>query len=574
MRPVTFAGCFGWLHGLSGSLGVVMCASWAYEAAAINQSWRVLADRLAEAGLPTLQFDYFGLGDSLGDGSDGMNSAFNSIAAAVEALKAEAGVTRVALVGLRLGASFALMASERLDVEAVAMIRPVTRGKGFLAEQRALQRILQTRENAAIVRDDDPGALEIEGFRLSPAALGEITGLDLTKLSGKGPKRALIAGEPGSKQYEALAASLSARAIATTRIDLGEVAGWAPAPAPTPPPLADCAKLAAWLKGEAAATPLRSEEAGLRGEGFVESALRFGPEQGLSGILCRPDKPRTGEKAVIFLNTGANSHIGAGRAAVFYARTLAAVGVTSLRMDIIGIGDAAWTGEGPLSAIHQVERTADVSAAIDALRAIGYEKISLVGLCSGGFLAFQSALADSRVDRILVANPQFWFPPTAEQLADPLNGAYGSSSGYAAKLLNPVTWKRLVNGELRASTLKGIGRALFERGVGKGRNLAARLLKSADGDRGLAGQLSRLKARGCEVTLVLSEGDPAIATLEALAPGGNLRVFDGLMRIVVARGADHAFVMTRTRGEFFGLICEAFCLRAPRTADEKARIAA
>ena len=61
MEAVSFAGCFGWLHqGGGGALGVVLCGSWEYEALATHQSWRVLADRLAEAGLPTLRFDYLG----------------------------------------------------------------------------------------------------------------------------------------------------------------------------------------------------------------------------------------------------------------------------------------------------------------------------------------------------------------------------------------------------------------------------------------------------------------------------------------------------------------------------------
>ena len=67
MEAVSFGGCFGWLHqGGGGALGVVLCGSWEYEALATHQSWRVLADRLAEAGLSTLRFDYLGAGDSAG----------------------------------------------------------------------------------------------------------------------------------------------------------------------------------------------------------------------------------------------------------------------------------------------------------------------------------------------------------------------------------------------------------------------------------------------------------------------------------------------------------------------------
>ena len=127
MEAVSFAGCFGWLHqGGGGALGVVLCGSWEYEALATHQSWRVLADRLAEAGLPTLRFDYLGAGDSLGasQAPGALDAAVGSIKAAVAFLRQSAGVNCVALVGLRLGAALAMLAAEECEVEAAVLIRP------------------------------------------------------------------------------------------------------------------------------------------------------------------------------------------------------------------------------------------------------------------------------------------------------------------------------------------------------------------------------------------------------------------------------------------------------------------
>ena len=90
MEAVSFGGCFGWLHqGGGGALGVALCGSWEYEALATHQSWRVLADRLAEAGLPTLRFDYFGAGNSLGvsQAPGALDAAVGSIKAAVAFLR-------------------------------------------------------------------------------------------------------------------------------------------------------------------------------------------------------------------------------------------------------------------------------------------------------------------------------------------------------------------------------------------------------------------------------------------------------------------------------------------------------
>jgi pimeloyl-ACP methyl ester carboxylesterase len=560
----------------AGALGVVLCASWAYEAAAVGQSWRVLADRLAEAGLPTLRFDYPGCGDSLGSSDEpgAFDAGLASIAKAVEALKAHSGVSRVALIGLRLGGALALMAAETLDVETVVMIRPVSRGKAYVAEQRALARILQSRDPSAVRRDPDPGALEVEGFRLSLESLAEIGKIDLAARRGAAPKRALIAGEKGAAHYDALRDSLVARGAFVTRIDLAEVAAWGPAPTPTPAPLNDCDAIAAWVKEDFRLRTLRpAAEEGLCDEGFRESAVAFGPARALTGILCEPSEPGAGRGAVIFLNTGANSHIGAGRAFVHHARDLAAKGVPSLRMDIRGLGDSPWTEEGPLSAIHHAERIVDVSAAIDLLRGMKYESIALVGVCSGAFLAFQTALQDPRVDRILLANPQFWLPPNLDQLADPLKGAYGASAGYAKKLFSAATWKRLLVGDIKPRTIYRIARELTGRLGNKvrslGQRLSAKLARRELKGGKLVDLLEGLRRRDCEVVLALSEGDPARETLATLLPGGDFAVLDGLLRIVVAEGADHAFVMSRTRAEFFGLISDFLGLAHKRSLAPK-----
>jgi len=572
MRLVTFAECFGWLHQASDSrLGVVMCASWEYEAAAVGQTWRVFADRLANAGLPTLRFDYPGCGDSLGtsEAPGAFDNALASISAAAETLRAQAGVDRIALVGHRLGAALALMAAETLDAEAVALIRPVVRGKTFVAEQRALSRILQAREGVAVRRDSEPGVLVVEGFRLSPESLERIGKIDLTGLKEPGPKRVLIAGEPCSAQYDVLNDSLVARGASVTRYDLSEVAGWAPALIPVEPPLADCDSISSWLQVDAESRVLRpisktrwpTESAALRTGSFQEAAIAFGPAQSLTGILCRPARTVAGaaSRAVVFLNTGANSHIGAGRTAVLHARDLAEFGIASFRIDIKGLGDSAWTMEGPLSAIHYAERAADVSAAIDVLKGKNYDDITLVGICSGAFLAFQCALNDSRVDRVLLANPQFWLQPSAQQIVDSMDDTYGSFTAYTAMLFKKETWQRIFDGHPKIARDAQILSVLTARAFKRTREAVQRassvLFRPEPKGSELSSLLAKLKARDCEAMLVLSEGDPARGILEGLLPGVDFGAVEGL-RIIDAHGADHTFVMPRTRNEFFRLICD------------------
>ena len=373
MQAVNFEGCFGWLHQTtSGPLGVVLCASWEYEALATHQSLRVLADGLAAAGLPTLRFDYFGSGDSLGESAapGAFESSIASIRCAIDALRRLTGVERVALVGHRLGAAFALLAARAGDIDRAVLIRPLARGKLYIAEQRALAKIVALREGAHIARNLEPGAIEVEGFRLSAEAVEKIAAIDFTRDEGPVPRRVLIAGEAGSQTYVALGAKLAALGAVVEHRDLAEVSAWGPTPVPTAPPISDSDVLADWLGRCSGAYPHRLDEVSLQGRSFVETAISFGPAHELTGILCRPNRAESdeGRRVVLFLSSGANSHIGTGRTWVEHARALAERGVASLRMDCLGIGDSRWLSEGPLGSIHHVERVADVSSAIDYLR--------------------------------------------------------------------------------------------------------------------------------------------------------------------------------------------------------------
>ena len=127
-------------------------------------------------------------------------------------------------------------------------------------------------------------------------------------------------------------------------------------------------------------------------------------------------------------------------------------------MDCLGIGDSGWSSEGPLAAIHRDERGADVSRAIHVLAKFGFHDVCVAGICSGAFLAFRTALRDSRISRLLLVNPVFWFPLSTEQLADPRQGTFGATAGYVSKALSRVAWRRVFNGEVSLEALSSIAR--------------------------------------------------------------------------------------------------------------------
>ncbi len=132
---------FGFHHAPRGTPvgAVVICASWGSEYQYAHRALRVLATRLAERGLHVLRFDYSGTGDSWGDTSDADVSRWTQDASlAIQELRAISSVQQVSVVGLRLGALVAAIASsERADVRRVAMWDPVHDGPEWAQRMQA-----------------------------------------------------------------------------------------------------------------------------------------------------------------------------------------------------------------------------------------------------------------------------------------------------------------------------------------------------------------------------------------------------------------------------------------------------
>src|SRR6185503_18450344 len=107
---------FGVYHaaesGSSKRAGVVLCQPVGHEYLRAHRAFRNLAMALAGQGFHVLRFDYFATGDSAGDGEQlSVRQCLSDLATAIDELKDIAGVTKVSLVGLRLGATFAALAA-------------------------------------------------------------------------------------------------------------------------------------------------------------------------------------------------------------------------------------------------------------------------------------------------------------------------------------------------------------------------------------------------------------------------------------------------------------------------------
>src|ERR1035438_8520353 len=210
---------FGWLHlPQEANAGVVLCRPIGLEALSAPRAYRCLAEKLADKGFVTLQFDYTGTGDSAGDPADvvGTGTWLSDIGAAIDCVR-QTGVSRVGIIGLRLGATLAANAAADNDIEALVLWDPCETGRGFLREQRMLAIAI------GVAPGGDPASvegIEIPGLLLPKDLAEAIRALRLGDSAGVLALRVLLLTRPDRPSGASIQEQLS-----TQKIEYGEAIG-------------------------------------------------------------------------------------------------------------------------------------------------------------------------------------------------------------------------------------------------------------------------------------------------------------------------------------------------------------
>ncbi len=445
MQPVSFNGCFGWLHlppnGKSGRIAVLLCPGLKNDGLTGYRSYRLLAQQLAAAGYPTLRFDYPGTGNSCEPASDALWTEWQqSIHAAGLWLRYRSGADRLVLCGFRLGATLvAECAARRSDVAGMVLLAPVMRGRSYIRQMRVEAEL----QNA---QTEVEGGLELQEFRLSPATVADIEQVDLRAASITPGISVLLHSEMPSRVIDDCVEAWTEQGATITTADF---VGLEPLLRPTfmnhDVPIA-AERILSWLRMTlppvAAILPDEPviNDVALRPEGCIERPMRFGIGGRLFGMLCQPDSDALLDRVVIIGNSSGDPHYGHARFGVELARNLAKAGIASLRMDFAGIADSLADDDAGTH-VFEVDRSADVSAAIDALQDLGFRRFAVQGLCSGAYHAYHAGLADARVDTLLLVNlPMFQW-----RHGDPIEHlVYTTESPvhFLSNLRSPDAWVR------------------------------------------------------------------------------------------------------------------------------------
>ena len=196
----------------------------------------------------------------------------------------------------------------------------------------------------------------------------------------------------------------------------------------------------------------------------------------LVGMLHEPAAAGRKDLAVVLLSPGVKTRVAPHRLYNKMAAALTAQGLTVLRFDFYGLGDAE--GEVPLRLLRDLYGSValgryvnDTKDALDWLsRTYGYSRVVAGGLCGGALTALLTASGDPRIAGIIAIglpvlldsadlDPRQFM--TVGQLTD-------LRQRYFQKALSPKAWLRLLIGQTDVRLMaKSLG-TLFRRRRGRG----------------------------------------------------------------------------------------------------------
>ncbi|MFN0008800.1 MAG: alpha/beta fold hydrolase [Planctomycetota bacterium] len=144
---------------------------------------------------------------------------------------------------------------------------------------------------------------------------------------------------------------------------------------------------------------------GVPDRALIEEPLQFGSGGRLFGILTHPQSPAAGARELptfLLLNSGFLHRVGPSRLYVRLARSLAARGFTSVRIDLSGRGDST-RRTGVTHEQSVVDDYAEVAQLLEAR--FGAVTFVLGGLCAGADNAIRLSIRDERIVGMLLLDP-------------------------------------------------------------------------------------------------------------------------------------------------------------------------
>jgi len=539
---------FTWHHPPPSSLrrgrGIVICPPLGYEYMSTYRTLRILATRLAAIGFDVLRVDYDGTGNSTGnpDDPDRVAAWLTSIDCVMAETRRLSGSHRIALAGLRAGALLAVQAAVAAGgVERLVLCSPVSSGRRYVHELKAIASLSEERDS-----DENTvgAAVNVAGHIVTADTLAGLARLDTTSVTARPACQVLIVDRDDRPSDPGVEARLQVLGSHVVRCRASGTAEMLLPPHLAKVPTQALGDIESWF-GDWQVTrstvsvpqpPIddaRTPE--FAGDGYAEQPVQFGQDGRLFGIFDCPAVPVNGKPSIVLLNNGASHNVGPHRLHVPLARNWAAGGHAVLRFDLGGIGDSAappGARHGFAYATHMLDDARDAIAWVRK-KAPG-RPVIVVGLCSGGWLAFKAARQGLDVDAVVSINPPLYllegrsnWPGECQQLQQ----CYQWSR-------HPSKWMEACrNIQSHAAGIRAIPHDLVRR--------LSIPFSAALGDAfvpALSGDLRAIARRGIHTLFVFSRGDDGLAYFQYYSPHALRR--DSVRRCIqhiVVEDAGHTF---------------------------------
>ena len=263
-----------------------------------------------------------------------------------------------------------------------------------------------------------------------------------------------------------------------------------------------------------------------------------------------------------------------GRLYVFLARQLAAQGFRSVRLDFCGLGDSVLTDSQLENVTYPATAFRDVELVLSDLQhRFAAGRIVLMGLCSGAYVAFQSAAqiqTPALVESVLI-NPLTFFWREGMSLETSSTRQLASIHYYIGAALEPRRWLKLFTGQSTIGIVGTIKIVLRKLRLLRLTKPAARI-DSNVGRRvvgpghplkeDLPGDLNRIVRLRRNLALFFATTDPgySILTFHANRKVKQLRR-SGKLNVSFISDADHTFSTRAARQTLGREILEYLCHR-------------
>jgi pimeloyl-ACP methyl ester carboxylesterase len=427
-----------------GTIGVVLCPPFGWSEICTHRSRRAWANALADAGYPTMRIDLPGTGDSAGSlqSPNRLAAWKTAVAAASASLRDEFGCSRICALGIGFGGMLAwLTLADGAPIDDLVLWGVPMRGRHLLRELRVAAKMdidwrayPEPKDGDGDVNlpdAQDGGLVDQSGQQITNEIVESIAAIDLRRVSLPDPdrRRVLLLQRGGVGGDEDLAGHLQGTGVSLTVKNGDGLDAMLRYVQDSVVPEAEIASSIEWLSladDPAAGCAGASRSEGRRGVTSAASvqivqdgvAIRETPAlielpdgRAAAAVITEPVGVEASDLCTVFFGGGSDRRIGTNRMWVDTARRFAARGVSAVRVDPPGLGDAdgderAWDRLHAHYAPIQVERTVEL---LDALEARGLPgRFLLIGFCSGAYRSMHVAVADPRIAAVFALGLRFF----------------------------------------------------------------------------------------------------------------------------------------------------------------------